>query len=59
MVKRFVAQYSTGEYEKLGGGRTIDINEAAVLGWTKATETRWKKYAKLIPVKIVLETENG
>jgi hypothetical protein len=30
-----------GAYEKTGGGTTFDLQEALVIGWTKASHKKW------------------
>lgn len=44
------------EYVKLGGGQTLDIQEANVIGW-KSVRTKWGRYidagrCEAIPVRI-------
>lgn len=66
MADRFVVRHVgdtwspqvRGRYEKLGGGTTEDISEAAVIGWTKKGHSRWTFYEgryELVPVSITLK----
>jgi hypothetical protein len=53
VVKYKMPDYYLGQYVKLGGGATNDLQKAEVVGWKTK---RWDRpdHYELIPVKVVL-----